>query len=1230
MATIELGHSGRAMRLHRPHFIVPFAADLNFIGREVELERLHSRMSSGAPRFRRAALVGMGGVGKTQLAVEYARRHRDEYPGGIYWVNAAAPLVAELARLAETLDLDERAASEAERPGRLLRAFEWYLHENPNALVIFDNLADPLALREPTAGVVLWELPCHLLFTTRRRETDAPFETISVNVLPEEAALRLLLASNARRAILDGGREDELQTARAICRALGHLPLAIVLAGAYLGKSSDRSLTLSAYLERLRREGGLSTTDAAKVPSTRLATQHDAAVTATLRNQWDALETADARLTLQVAALLRNAARVPRAMLAHLTGLPNESKDGYLAPLEEALNELLAWSLVEELTEEAIRLHPLVREFAASRIEDREALAAACAKRLGKVLGEVGQVEKEVRARGIDAVLADLRLGEELGGVRERELFRRLLRPLDREAHCLRHWDHAQEPAFFLQQVRNISFELGLLDVQEQAEKALRAQGLPHLRERFRTSQESEALVRTLVGHTAAVWGVALMPDERSALSASHDGAIKIWELASGCELRPLSGHASQVNGVAVTPNGRRAVSAYDDNTLKLWDLESGRDIRTLLGHASSVNGVVVTPNGQRAISASKDATLKVWDLERGCEVRTLLGHASSVNGVAVMPGGGQVISASDDCTLKVWDLESGREVLTLTGHAEAVMRVAVTRDGRFVVSASTDKTLKVWDLGSGLEVRTLQGHTDWVTGVAVTLDGARIISASADGTLKVWDFASGCELYTLEGHTAPVNDVTVTSDGRFAVSASLDNTLKVWDLGSGREVRMLGGRPRDAPRMAMTSDGRFAVSVSRSGTLKVWKLPLREHVYSLEGQASPATPVAVTPDGRLAITTSEDKTPKVWDLESGQALFALAGHTWGVTALAITPNGRLAITASPDRTLKVWDLATGDEVFTLEGHAGGVTALAVTPDGRWVISASEDKTLKVWNLESGYERCTLAGHAGGVTAVVVTPDGRSAISASEDKTLKTWDLETGRETNTFIGHTNTVNGVAIAPDGTFVISISDDTTLRVWDLADGRTIARLKARAPLLNCAVAPDGCTFLTVDGAGSLHILDWVRPSVDGYGPRNTQVAPGSRKQLGASSATPLTRPGSGELPSGKPSPIDNASYRFTSPGTGANPLSAPVRATTAGRAQPKTPPAATTNSRDEVRNHLNDILKSDSDLDAFCIDYFERDVYNRFTNSMDRVQKVNVLFLHVSLDKIMDALKRRDSK
>ncbi len=1081
----------RALADDKAPFLVPFPKDTEFVGRGADLDRLHQLLQNGAFGARRAALVGMGGVGKTQLAVEYAHCHRDDYPGGVYWVHAAAPLVSEIGALAERLSLREDVGPEAERPGQRLRAFERYLHENPGALVIFDNTANPLALREPTAGVIPWELPCHMLFTTRRRDHDARFETVLVSGLPEDAALRLLLSSQARKAVLDVGRLDEQQAAKAICSALGHLPLAIVLAAAYLGKSPG--LTLSDYLRRLYREGVLTTTDAAKVDSSRLTTQHEAAVEATLRAQWDALVTRDARQALKAAALLRNSAHVSRATLALLSGLSDQAEGGYPAPLEVALNELLEWSLVEELTRKAIRLHPLVREFAAARISrEHKTFPLECARRLDAALGEVGRLEEEVQSRELDAVLADLRLGEELGGAEERERFRRLLRTLDREAHCLRRWDPAREPGFFLQQVRNVSFELGMEEVQEQAEAALRARGCTWLRERLRTSRESEALVRTLAGHTSSVWGVAVMADGRSALSASHDGTLKVWEISSGCELRTLAGHSSQVNGVAVTSDGRLAVSASDDRTLMVWELASGRLLHTLAGHSSQVNGVAVTPDGRFAVSASADNTLKVWELASGRLVHTLAGHERAVNGVVVTPDGRFAVSAAEDETLMVWELANGRRVHTVKGHAEAVMDVAVTPDGHFLVSASADNTLKVWELASGRLVRTLEGHDGWVNGVAVTPDGRLAVSASSDNTLKVWELASGCMLYTLEGHTESVKGVAVTPNGRLAISTSHDNTLKVWELSSGRELGVHEGHTHDVPGVAVASDGRFAVSASWDKTLKVWDLSTLDQVRTLKGHTALVMRVAVTPDGALAVSASHDKTLKVWDLASGRELRTLSGHTRAVNGVAVTPDSCFAVSASEDMTLKVWELANGRELRTLAGHAGGVTGAAVTPDGCWAISSSGDRTLKIWDLLTGQEKRTLLGHTNTVTGVTVTPDGRFAVSASEDMTLKVWDLLTGRVMHTLTGHTSTVTGVAVTPNGRFAISASEDTTLRVWDLADGRFLATLEAHAPLLSCAVAPDGCTFFAGDGAGSLHVLDWILPRAGAGGPLQARPA------------------------------------------------------------------------------------------------------------------------------------------
>lgn len=162
--------------------------------------------------------------------------------------------------------------------------------------------------------------------------------------------------------------------------------------------------------------------------------------------------------------------------------------------------------------------------------------------------------------------------------------------------------------------------------------------------------------------------------------------------------LRTIKG-ADYVIAVAAAPGGRYVVSGSDDGTVKVWELATGDEVRSLLGHTEKVKSVAVTPDGRYVVSAGFDDVVKVWDLATGREVHTLSGHSLQVLGVAVTPDGRHVISASTDQTIKVWDLGTGREVRTLSGHSDAVRSVAVTPDGRYVVSGSYDETVKVWEL---------------------------------------------------------------------------------------------------------------------------------------------------------------------------------------------------------------------------------------------------------------------------------------------------------------------------------------------------------------------------------------------------------------------------------------------------------------------------------------------------------------------------------------------------
>jgi WD40 repeat protein len=860
----------RLVDLRDAPFKVPFARNPHFVGRADDLERLHAMLQErGAAGVRPAMLSGLGGIGKTQLAVEYAHAHRGHYRDGVYWINAAGedwrPAVAAAA---EWVGVEVGDVAESLRQSRLIAALEAYLQSRPRALVVFDNVDVPADLEtDRRAGFVPVNLGCRVLFTTRRRDVDGRFGSIEVSVLPEEAALELLLSAPGRRELWERRGEAEagreIAAGRGICRAFGGLPLALTLAAAFLGKRPR--ISLGDYLERVVERGAISSTDENRIPATDLATRHGAAVAATFRSQWDTVETEEARLVLRVAALLGEAAEISPARLSLLTGLEAKGKKGFAAPLEEALGELVGLSLVENLgAKGAIRLHPLVREFVKRGTPWPGAFGYVCAKRLGDALWDMGRLHEEITGRGVDVVLGDLRIGERLAGPAGAAHTVSLRTVLEREAHSLRRWETDEEPAFLLQQIGNRGFEMDLDGVRERAHRALAAKRWPYLCERVRTSRESEALVRTVEGHT-------------------------------------------HVNDVAVTPDGRLAVFASSGMVLQVFDLVTGQAIRTLEGHMHSVLGVAMTPDGRLVVSASADGTLKVWDLATGRAVCTLEGHTDMVRSVAVTQDGRFAVSASDDKRLKVWDLASGQTVCTLEGHASSVLGVALTPDGRFAVSASWDHTLKMWDLASGQAIRTFEEHADPVAGVVVTPDGRFAVSASYGRMLKVWDLATGRAVSTLEGHSDVVAGVAVTPDGRFAVSASWDKTLKVWNLASGQAVRTLEGHAHHVTGVAVTPDGRFAVSASDDKTLKVWDLVFRQVVRTLEEDVAAACSVATTPDGRFAVSASYDRMLKVWDLASGQVIRTLKGNS----CVAVTPDGRFVLSFD-DRSLIAWNLDSG------------------------------------------------------------------------------------------------------------------------------------------------------------------------------------------------------------------------------------------------------------------------------------------------------------------------------
>jgi WD40 repeat protein len=568
------------------------------------------------------------------------------------------------------------------------------------------------------------------------------------------------------------------------------------------------------------------------------------------------------------------------------------------------------------------------------------------------------------------------------------------------------------------------------------------------------------------LGHSNGVHSVAIAPDGKTALSGSGglagswDNTLRLWDLASGREIRKFVGHTSDVYSVAFAPDGKTALSGSADNTLSLWDLASGREIERFEGHSGGVFSVAIAPDGKTALSGSQDKTLRLWDLASGREVRKFEGHSNSVVSVAIAPDGKTALSGSYDGTLRLWDLASGREIRKFEGHSHGVYSVAIAPDGKTALSGSSDNTLRLWDLASGREIRKFEGHSGWVRSVAFAPDGKTALSGSGDGTPRLWDLASGREIKKFKGHSDRVYSVAIAPEGKTALSGSWDGTLRLWDLASGREIKKFKGYSDRVYSVAIAPDGKTALSGGSDHTLRRWDLASGRQIKKFVGHSSEVSSVAIAPDGKTALSGG-DLTLRLWDLANGREIKKFEGHSGGVFSVAIAPDGKTALSGSADNTLRLWDLARGHEIKKFKGHSDRdrVLSVAIAPDGKTALLGSDDNTLGLWDLASGREIRKFEGHSGWVRSVAFAPDGKTALSSSSDNTLRLWDLASGREIRKFEGHSDQVFSVFIAPDGKTALSGSLDGTVRLWDLHSGEALASLSASREGEQLAITPKG---------------------------------------------------------------------------------------------------------------------------------------------------------------------------
>jgi small GTP-binding protein len=279
--------------------------------------------------------------------------------------------------------------------------------------------------------------------------------------------------------------------------------------------------------------------------------------------------------------------------------------------------------------------------------------------------------------------------------------------------------------------------------------------------------------VRTLLGHTDAIWDVDFSPDGKHLFSAAGDATLRSWDLPNDKMNRVFEGHSDIIYTVSISPDGKIVTTGSKDGTIRQWDLHSGKNLR-ILRDGASVYSVAWTPNAQFLVSGNVDGDIKVWEADSGKLVSMISANKTSVMQVNLTPDGKHIAAALSDGTIRVFDLQTMQQVMTFSGHNNAVTSVVVMPDGSRVVSASYDRTIKVWDLETGALLMTIEGHTESIWRIAVSLDGRALASSSWDGTVKLWDIDNGSCLKTFR-HLDSVSGIAWHPNGQILVSGCDD-----------------------------------------------------------------------------------------------------------------------------------------------------------------------------------------------------------------------------------------------------------------------------------------------------------------------------------------------------------------------------------------------------------------------------------------------------------------------
>jgi eukaryotic-like serine/threonine-protein kinase len=498
--------------------------------------------------------------------------------------------------------------------------------------------------------------------------------------------------------------------------------------------------------------------------------------------------------------------------------------------------------------------------------------------------------------------------------------------------------------------------------------------------------------------HAKPVTTVAFSSDGSRVASADRDGAMCVWEAATGREVGQIPSAGKMVAQIAFFDNDRRLSSVLRDGALAITNLETRKTAFSSTGYVNQRSAAAWSRDVRRAAILAPANLARVVDSASGRELFALGGHVGAITDITFDPSGGRIATAGEDRTVRVWRTTFDLDPFVLPGALGGTVNgVAFHPNKPLVATSNADGRLRVRESATGQEVSQISAHaavaheanapdqTHVLAGacaVAYSRDGRQIATGGSDGVVRAWDAATGRPVRSFRGHQGPVTSVMFSPDGRRLASSSWDKTARIWDAVSGQSLHVLKAHARESTRVAFSPDGRLVATSSWDQRVILWDPENGQPVGELSGfvgqTVAPVDSLAFSPNGEILAAASNPYATggviKVFDVRTRREVHSLAGHIYGIYQVVFSPDGKRLASASCDGAMKIWDAATGQELFNFQNRNPVSPA---TPDHR------PDALHSVAFSPDGM-RLALGCRQGTVVMLDATPPSRDLLVARE------------------------------------------------------------------------------------------------------------------------------------------------------------------------------------------------------------------------------------------------------